>query len=179
MKILVLFLALFGLISSAGASLDDDLQVSSLMQKKQHHEVVRILQAKLDRKEPISSFQLFLLAGAYSEIRNYGKIIVTADLLAKQIKTGDSKYFSGDLTAYPMILRALAALDQGDYGKAVTEATAARTCLGQDGQGNMFIALNPSKSPTSWASPFPSWAMAGSPTAISHNLRASQYPGPI
>lgn len=62
---------LFMLFSSGCASLFKDIEVSSLMQKKRYHDVIRIIQPDIDRKEAISSFQLYLLSGAYYEIRGY------------------------------------------------------------------------------------------------------------
>ena len=59
----------------------EDIKISSHMQKKQHHELIRTLQPMLDRKEPLSSFRLFLLAAAYYEIGDYEKMFRTVDLL--------------------------------------------------------------------------------------------------
>lgn len=112
-----------------------NLKVSSLMQKKRHHEVIRMLQPEVDRHAKISSFQLFLLAGAYYEIRDYNKVATTVDLMEKQIVAGDNRYFTIDLTAYPRILLGLVALDQGQADKAIAEASDAYAYLNRSNAG--------------------------------------------
>jgi len=89
----------------------EDIKISSRMQKKQHHELIRTLQPMLDRKEPLSSFRLFLLASAYYEIRDYEKMFRTVGLLELQINKGDVAGYGGNLTVYPQILRGYAYLD--------------------------------------------------------------------
>lgn len=113
-----------------------DIQVSSLMQKKQHHDVIQILQQDLDRQEKVSSFQLYLLAGAYYEIRDYEKTLKTVDLMERQIALGDAGYFGSDLTLFPGILRGYVYLDQGEYAKAAKAATAAYGLLHRPGAGS-------------------------------------------
>ncbi|MEW6215182.1 MAG: hypothetical protein AB1478_08280, partial [Nitrospirota bacterium] len=60
-KILNFLIIAILLFSSGCAGLFKDIEVSSLMQKKRHHEVIQILQQDIDRKEEISAFQLYLL----------------------------------------------------------------------------------------------------------------------
>lgn len=79
----------------------EDIKISSLMQKKQHDELIRNLQPMLDRGESLPSFRLFLLAAAYYEIRDYEKMFKTADLLGKKIGGGDVGGYGGNLTVYP------------------------------------------------------------------------------
>jgi CHAT domain-containing protein len=110
----------------------EDIKISSLMQKKQHHELIRNLQPMLDRQEALSSFRLFLLAAAYYEIRDYEKMFKTADLLEKQIGQGDIGGYGGNLTVYPQILRGYAYLDQGLFGKALKEARESLVVLNRD-----------------------------------------------
>jgi CHAT domain-containing protein len=109
------------------------------MQKKRHHEIIGILQPDIDRKEAISSFQLFLLSGAYYEIRDYGKMLSTVDLLEKKIASGDARYYFGaDLSVFPGILRGGAYLDQGEYDKAIKAASAAYALLNRVGESAIF-----------------------------------------
>ncbi|MDI6890607.1 MAG: CHAT domain-containing protein [Thermodesulfovibrionales bacterium] len=127
------------LLFSGCAGLFKDIEVSSLMQKKRHHEIIAILQPEIDRKEAVSSFQLFLLSAAYYEIRDYKKMFSTADMLEKQIAGGDAAYFGADLSAFPGILRGGAYLDQGEYDKAVKAASAAYALLNRVGsRSNLF-----------------------------------------
>jgi CHAT domain-containing protein len=126
----LLFLSM--LMFSCGAS---DITMSSLMQKKRHHEVIQILQPEIDRKETISSFQLYLLAGAYYEIRDYDNMLKTTDLLEKQIARGDRRYFLfADLSVYPAIIRGYAYLDQGDYDHAIKTVAEAHAQLDRTGE---------------------------------------------
>jgi len=120
-------------------SFSDTLHISSLAQKMQHHEIIKILQPRIERRESISSFQLFILAGAYFEIRNYEKALSTVDLLQRQIAQGDSSYLGADLSVYPRILRGLIALDLGDPHTAEIEASEAYALLNRtNGGANPF-----------------------------------------
>jgi len=133
-----LLLALLTL-SSCSVALMEDIRVSSYMQKKQHHEVIRALQPRTAAPGEISSFQLYLLAGAYYEVRDYEKMLSTTDLLQKAIDRGDKSYVGSDLTPFPQILRSLVHLDQGNYGKAIQEAEEAYALLNRpEAKSNNF-----------------------------------------
>lgn len=120
----------------------EDIKISSYMQKKQHHELIRTLQPMLDRGEAMTAFRLYLLAAAYYEVRDYEKMFATVDLLDKQIARGDTEGYGGDLTVYPQILRGYAYLDQGRYDKALSEANRARVLLDSVGRGgNTFYRV--------------------------------------
>ena len=128
-KILPLLVVL--LFGCAGFS--KDIEVSRLAQKKRHHEIIQILQQDVDRKENISSFQLYLLAGAYYEIRDYENMLKATDLLEQQIARGDARFYGGDLSVYPRILRGYAHLDQGEYDKTIKVVSEAHVILNRDG----------------------------------------------
>ncbi|MEW6163286.1 MAG: hypothetical protein AB1606_08270 [Nitrospirota bacterium] len=139
LKFLVIAILLF---SSGCVGLFKDIEVSSLMQKKRHHEVIQILQQDIDRKEEISAFQLYLLSGAYYEIRDYEKMLSTVNLMEKKISQGDTGYtgyFGANLSIFPGILRGYAYLDQGEYDKAIKTASAAYALLNRvGGSSNIF-----------------------------------------
>ena len=118
---------------SGCAGLMRDIEVNHLAQNKQHHDVIRILQWNVDQKKPISSFQLYLLANAYYEIRDDENMLKATALLEEQLSRGDTRYYGADFSVYPGILRGYASLDQGDYEKAVKEATEAYTILKRSG----------------------------------------------
>jgi hypothetical protein len=44
-----------------GFSFGDDIKLGSLMQKKQHHEVIKMLQPRLDESQQLSTWHLFFL----------------------------------------------------------------------------------------------------------------------
>ncbi|TRZ75247.1 MAG: CHAT domain-containing protein [Deltaproteobacteria bacterium] len=117
-----------------GASLDYDIKLSTLMQKQQLHEIINMLQPRLDKGDSLSSFQVFFLTLSYTGIRNYGKALATTDLLQKQIDKGDRTYFGSDLTVYPQFIRGYINLDQGDPQKAIQECTLAYKLLHEEGR---------------------------------------------
>ncbi len=123
-RLIILFLACFLLAFSF-----EDIKLSRYAQKKQHHEIINMLQPRVDQSSPLSSFKLFLLAGAYYEIRNYGIALTTIDILQKQIDQGERSYVGSDLTVYPQVLRGYIYLDQGEPQKAVTEGELALKLL--------------------------------------------------
>lgn len=106
-----------------------DIRISSLLQKKRHHEVIQILQPEVDQQKMLSSFQLYFLAGSYYEIRDFDNMLKTTNLLEKQIARGDTSAYGSDISVYPAILRGYAYLDQGDYENAVKTVSAAHAHL--------------------------------------------------
>jgi len=111
-----------------------DIKLSSYAQKQQLHEIINMLQPRVDEGDTLSSFQLFLLAASYNGIRNYSKALATIDLLQKQIDKGDRTYVGSDLTVYPQILRGYIYLDQGETQKAIQEGSLAYKLLHEDGR---------------------------------------------
>lgn len=131
-----LLLVMFALAFAGCGGFGDlarDIQLSSYMQKKQHHEAIKALQGDIDRKQPVSSFRLYMLAAAYYEVRDYEKTLATADLLEKQILLGDNDYNGSDLTPFPSILRGNICLDQGEYAKALSLASDAHAIIHRTG----------------------------------------------
>ncbi len=119
----------FALLSSGPAAALGDLALGSLAQQGKHHEIIRELQGSIDRGEPISSFQLLFLGSAYYEVRNYRGLFATAGVMEKRIAQGDSSNFGGDLSIYPQLFRAMAALDVGAYEDAIRYASDVREHL--------------------------------------------------
>jgi tetratricopeptide (TPR) repeat protein len=130
-KLAILLLACFLLAFSF-----EDIKLGSLMQKKKHHEVIKILQPRLDETKQLSSWHLFFLASAYYEVRDYDKVISITDLLQKQVDLGDHSYYGGDITVYPQILRGSVFLDQGIPLKAVEEGNLAYKLLHSEGRNS-------------------------------------------
>ncbi|PKN32577.1 MAG: hypothetical protein CVU61_17505 [Deltaproteobacteria bacterium HGW-Deltaproteobacteria-19] len=122
------------LLTCGCTALGRDIEVSSLMQKKRHHEAIRILQGDLDAKADVSSFQLYLLGGAYYEIRDYERMLKTVDLMERKIAGGDVEIYGANLSPYPGIMRGYAYLDQGEYEKAVRTVSEASALLNRIGQ---------------------------------------------
>jgi hypothetical protein len=120
-------------------SLGKTIEISSLAQKKRHYEIIRILQKDVDDQKEVSSFLLFILAGAYYEIRDYANMFATVDILDRKIAQGDRSMFGSDLTEYPGILRGHAYLDLGEYDKAARAASGSYALLNRaDGGTNDF-----------------------------------------
>lgn len=126
-RLAILLLSCFLLAFSFG-----DITLSRYAQKQQLHEIINMLQPRLDEGNTLSSFQLYLLAASYNGIRNYSKAIITIDLLQKQIDQGDRSLVGSDLTVYPQILRGSIYLDQGEPKKAIEEGTLAYKLLHEE-----------------------------------------------
>ncbi|HOI73688.1 MAG TPA: CHAT domain-containing protein [Syntrophales bacterium] len=124
----VLWLLVVVMLCGCGA-LGRDIEVSSLMQKKKHHEAIRMLQGELDAKMEVSSFRLYLLSAAYYEVRDYERLLTTVDLMERRIAGGDAEIYGANLAPYPGIMRGFAYLDQGDFEKAVKAASEAHAVL--------------------------------------------------
>jgi CHAT domain-containing protein len=128
-------------------------------------EMATLLEPMIGELQNGKSEQLVRLCFAYSKIKSYKKLDACLDEWAKKIRTGDqsggkygswwakptwfvtSRMPSGlmfgtkdwDITPYPHIMRAEAAIDQGDYHRAITEAELARSKLtSNQTQGNYF-----------------------------------------
>ena len=129
---LVLLLLSFFLF---GFSWGDDIKLGSYMQKKQHHEVIKMLQPMLDSGEQLPSWHLFFLTAAYYEVRDYNKVLSLTDILQKQINTGDRSYQrldGSDITVQPQIFRGSVYLDQGEPQKAIEEGNLAYKLLHEE-----------------------------------------------
>jgi CHAT domain-containing protein len=119
----------------SACTLSKDIKLSSYAQKQQIHEIINMLQPKLDEGDTLSPFQLYLLAASYAGIRNYSKALATTDLLQKLIDKGGRTTTGGsDLTVYPQILRGSIYLDQGEPKKAIEEGTLAYKLLHEEGR---------------------------------------------
>ena len=95
------------------------MQISSMAQKKQHHQIIQTLQPQLENKGSLSTFELLILSGAYYEIRDYQHCLSTVQRMQQRIDQGDASYLGFiDLSAYPLILQGLVYLDQGDFPQA-------------------------------------------------------------
>ncbi|MBV8030275.1 MAG: CHAT domain-containing protein [Betaproteobacteria bacterium] len=127
-QVVVYIAVALGFASSPALALSD-LALGSLAQQGKHHDIIRELQGALDRGEAISSFQLLFLGGSYYEVRQYRGLLSTADVMEKRIAQGDRSNFGGDLSIYPQLFRAMAALDLGDYERAVQYASDVREHL--------------------------------------------------
>ncbi|HEX9078082.1 MAG TPA: CHAT domain-containing protein, partial [Desulfuromonadaceae bacterium] len=128
------------LLSGCAGSFMQTIQISSMAQKKQHHEIIRTLQPQLDQQKTLPAFHLFLLSGAYYEVRDYQHCLATVRLLQSRIDHGETSYLGGNLTPYPQILQGYVHLDQGEYAQAVRFATKAYELIDTPaGRGNFFF----------------------------------------
>lgn len=107
------------LLSGCAGNLFQTIQISSMAQKKQHHQIIQTLQPQVEQQGFLSAFDIFILSGAYYEIRDYRRCLDTAQLLQARINQGESSYLGGNLAPYPHILQGLVHLDQGTYTQAV------------------------------------------------------------
>ena len=114
---ILLFLSFF----LFGFSFFSDIKLSSYAQKKQHHEIIKMLQPELDQGGELSAWHLFFLGGSYYEIRDYNKALATIDLMQKRVDQGDRTIYGNDISVYTQVFRGLIYLDQGDIAKAIAE----------------------------------------------------------
>lgn len=116
------------------------LQISSMAQKKQHHEIIKVLQPQIDQQVSLSSFDLYILSGAYYEIRDYQRCIRTVNLMQQRIDQGETSYVGGNLTPLPRIVKGYLYLDQGDYPRALQSADEAYRMIDTpEGRSNVFF----------------------------------------
>lgn len=128
--IVLLFLCFF----LCGFSFFDEIALARYAQKKKLHEIINMLQPALDKGEQLSAWHLFFLAGAYYEIRDYGKALTTTDLMQKKVDLGDRTAYGSDISVYPNVFRGYIYLDQGELQKAVAEGELAFRLLHSEGR---------------------------------------------
>lgn len=128
--IVLLFLCFF----LFGFSFFDEITLARYAQKKKLHEIINMLQPALDKGEQLSAWHLFFLAGAYYEIRDYGKALTTIDLMQKKVDLGDRTAYGSDISVYPNVFRGYIYLDQGELQKAVAEGELAFRLLHSEGR---------------------------------------------
>ncbi len=116
-----------------GFSFSDGNKVASYAQKQQMHEIINMLQPRIDKGEDLPPMPLYVLALAYKETRSYSKALTTIDLLQKRIDKGDKSIFENDYSVYPQILRGGIYLDLGEPQKAVIEGKLALKMLNSKG----------------------------------------------
>lgn len=112
----------------------DDIRLSSYAQKQQIHEIIAMLQSKLDKGDTLNPLQIYLLAASYTSTRDYRKALMTIDIMQKQIDRGERTYLGSDFTVYPQILRGGIYLGQGDFLKSIAEGDLAYRLLHENGR---------------------------------------------
>lgn len=112
----------------------DELALGRHAQKKEHYEIIKMLQPELDRGKELSAWHLFFLTSAYYEIRDYQKALSTIDRMQKRVDGGDTSAYGSDISVYPHIYRGYIYLDQGLPEKAVAEGEKAYTLIHSEGR---------------------------------------------
>jgi len=124
-----LALVALGVCGMAGCSFFDDLQLSYLTMAGDHQGVADFVAGKIERGDPVTSYQLMMLCDAMYKAKRYDKLFWAADLLDKNIEAGQSSYMSMDYTAVPSLVRGAAYLDMGQHPKARKHALEARSLV--------------------------------------------------
>ncbi len=96
--------------------------------------MIKMLQPELDKGGELTAWQLFFLAGAYYEIRDYNKALTTTELMQKRVDQGDRSAYGSDISVYPNIFRGLIYLDQNEPQKADAEGETAFKLLHSGGR---------------------------------------------
>lgn len=112
----------------------DDIRLSSYAQKQQIHEIIALLQPKLDKGDTLNPLQIYFLAASYTSTRDYRKALMTIDIMQKQFDRGERTHLGSDFTVYPQILRGGIYLDQGDFLKSIAEGDLAYRLLHENGR---------------------------------------------
>ena len=129
------------LVTGCSGNLLQTIQISSMAQKKQHHQIIQTLQPQVEQNNSLSAFDLFILSGAYYEIRDYQRCLNTAHLMQTRIDQGESSYLGGNLTPYPHLMQGLVHLDQGSYTQAIDFAEQAyRLISSPTGRSNPWFS---------------------------------------
>ncbi len=77
------------------------------------------------KNQPPGTKELFLLCGAYFNLKEYNKLFPCVDRLQARIDQGDRTAMGFDISAEPAVIRAAAAIDFGDYRGAAAQAAKA------------------------------------------------------
>ncbi len=133
-KLLILSIILALSFFLSGFGIFDELTLARHAQKKEHHEIIKILQPTLDKGQELSAWHLLFLAGAYYEIRDYHRAFSAAEMMQKRVDGGDHSVFGSDISVYPCVYRGYIYLDQDQPQKAVAEGEKAYKLLHSGGR---------------------------------------------
>ena len=117
--ILFLFLLLSCYVGSR--EFRDDAVLGQIRLQNRFHDIITMLQPKLDTGERVTTYQLWILTAAYYEVRDYKNLLLVADLMEKQINQGDKGPNRNDFTGAPNLCRGRVYLDQGEFRNAIKE----------------------------------------------------------
>lgn len=88
-------------------------------------EVEEYLEKKFEDKCNAPTDKLFYLCRAYGKLKKYNKLFPCLNCLQERIDSGDTDVFFMDHSAAPLVLRATAYLELGQYENAILESEAA------------------------------------------------------
>jgi CHAT domain-containing protein len=119
---IILFLSFFSSCYLGSREFRDDAVLGQFRTQNRFHDIITMLQPKLDAGERVTTYQLWILTTAYYEVRDYKRLLLIADLMEKQINQGDKgPSRSLDLTGSPNLYRGRVYLDQGEFWDAIKE----------------------------------------------------------
>lgn len=135
-----IFLSLFLVTINASASLafldmptDVDLKLGRLAQELKDKEIMSFMEERIKGGSDTPTKELFFLCVSYFNLKMYDKMFQCALNADRRIAAGDSRFFGGDLTVTPCILRGRAYLELGNYDRAIRESENGLSLLHRNG----------------------------------------------
>jgi CHAT domain-containing protein len=93
-----------------------------MFQQNRFAELRTLMEAKVAPDPAAKTGDLVYLCFSYAKIRAYDRLFPCIDRLQARIDAGDTKLYWFDFSAAPSLLRAQAAIELGDYAKAVEQS---------------------------------------------------------
>ena len=125
MKTLI-FLICTGLLASSVSPIRALVpEIDRLAMSARYADLEAYIEGHAKNNPNIGTKELFLLCGAYFNLKEYNKLFPCLGRLQTKIDQGDRIAIGFDISAVPAVVRAAAYIDFGDYDEAVAQATKA------------------------------------------------------
>lgn len=95
------------------------------LQQNRYAELRDVMEQKVPALAQGKTADLVYLCFAYSKIRQYDRLFPCIEQMERNVRAGDRMLFWWDFSSTPALLRAVAAMEFGDYAKAVEAADVA------------------------------------------------------
>ena len=106
---------------------------TALLQQSRYSELRQYMETRVNSSVKDTTHNLFYLCFAYAKVRQYDQLFPCLDRLQRNIDRGDIKIYWFDFSASPVLMRAQAMIELGDYPRAVEYAKSAiRLTQGDD-----------------------------------------------
>lgn len=120
-------------------STNDDIHIGNLAQSNNFAGLKDFLDRKKGRGARLSSWEQMWLCEALYALKIYDRLFSELSVLQEKIDAGEDKYYRMDIAVTPILLRARAKLDLGNFDDAITDASWAYTMLHQNGRDKQYF----------------------------------------